>query len=252
MNLINQVQGSGFFDEDLFIIDKDYYNAFQLLSSAEYQLLNASRYLGKSSIILDSNCNVNWKYGYFTIYGFRCMDLSTAIIWYNNVMDSLFQMVFFAFGLYKHHRSFKSDMSHTKTLELCDYKSLSEIYSANKSGEFKQLWEILVKAYNSNTPINKLANRIKHQGGIKYIGIELERLYEMIIQKEDEQSKISDFDSERIDVDETIELLGKHHVLLLEVIKELVNFINFYDARFIESDNKRVCPDKSSYCKLIL
>ena len=120
------------FELNTFIIDKDYYAAGKLLKSAEDQLLFGRKALLDSYRILDLNVNLEWKHGYAPIYYQRCFNSSTAIIWYNNVFDSILQIIYKAFGIYKFHPNYSSSLTFHNVLRECDYRFLNKFYKENK------------------------------------------------------------------------------------------------------------------------
>lgn len=112
----------------IFITDKDYFAAGKLVKSAEEQLSFGRYSLIKSQCIMDFNLNCNWSSGYQGIYYLRSIKATNAIMWYNNVFDSIMQIVFIAFEIYKKHPNYSDKLSYHKILKLCDYEFLSNYY----------------------------------------------------------------------------------------------------------------------------
>lgn len=240
--------------QDLFLIDEDCFAAYRMLESAETQLDLARFYLARASNVFDLNYNVTWSAGYDFLYMYRGFDASTAIMWYNNTLDTVFQMPFLAFGIYKHHLDYKDGMDFQQKINLCKYESFSSIYSKNKQiKNFPELWKILMKAYTSNKDINEWANTIKHKGGVNYIGVNAEPPYKISVKPDTGKGRSTD-DTRPLflDLDDVTRSLADQHSVLCKVISELVQFINFEQIKCTRNGDKKVFPEPSEYKKIIM
>ena len=102
----------------LAISNFDYYKSAKFLEKAEACLQSARIYLMRGANIIDLDCNVPWKYGYLPIFDLRTVNLTTAIIWYNNCFDHILQIAFLAFELYRDLKDFKPDMAFEDILSM--------------------------------------------------------------------------------------------------------------------------------------
>lgn len=238
----------------IFCIDRDYYAAGKLVESAEKQLMLARLALIKAQCIIDYNVNISWVSGYTGIYYFRSIEANNSIMWYNNVFDSIMQIVFIAFGIYKKHPQYSEDLDYHKTLKLCDYIFLSKYYGKNKNiANFKFLWKIISKAHTGNNNVNQWANYIKHKGGISFKGITADDPFSIMVKNPDGES-INDtyFEPLQLDLDEVVEELKNSHLILCNVLEEIVDFIGFEKVQFINNGDKLVIPKKEAYKKIII
>ncbi|MCW6091347.1 hypothetical protein [Clostridium sporogenes] len=239
-------------EKRIFIIDKDYYAAGKLIKSAEEQIKLGRYSLIKACNIIDFNINNNWKAGYTANYVQRAIYANNAIMWYNNVFDSIMQVIFFAFEIYKKHPKYNSKDGFHKTLKLCNYAFLSDYYGKYKHvPNFSKLWSIISGAQKINENINKWANYIKHKGGLKYKGLEAKEPIEMIEKKGIDIIKDTEFEAFEVSLDDVIKELKNSHKKLCESINKLVNFMNFESVDYINKDNKLALPQKSIYKKVL-
>ena len=237
----------------LFIIDTDYYAAGKLLKSAEDQLSFGRKALLDSYRILDLNMNSEWKHGYGPIYYQRCFNANNAIIWYNNVFDSILQIIYIAFGIYKHHPNYNKSHTFHKILKDCDYRFLNKFYKEHQNiKNFKELWNLISKVSKSNKKINTWANFIKHKGGINYRGSTPEPpINAKIIMLEGSEIKSEEFEPPNVTLDEVISELEKHHLVLCDAFEALVDFIGFNKVNFIPDGEMQAFPEEKSYKKII-
>lgn len=238
----------------IFMIDKDYYAAGKLIESAEKQLMYGRQALIQAYSVLDFNVNCNWISGYVGLFFMRTIKINNAIMWYNNVFDSIMQIIFIAFGIYKKHPNYREGLEYHKILGLCNYSFLSGFYGKNKTiPNFKELWKIIAKAQIGNSNVNQWANYIKHKGGINFKGVEAKSpLNARTENKDGTIINDTDFESPEIDIDDVINELAKVHVIQVKVIQELTQFISFESAKWIYKDGKLIKPKESSYKKLII
>ena len=110
---------------NLFIINQDLFASTYKAKSFEETLGRARFNLIKSLELFYDPIDVNWDTGYGPHYKMRTLYIENSIIDYNQCMDFLVQMWWFAFGFYKYSKGFKSEM---------DYRKLSGICSKNEMG----------------------------------------------------------------------------------------------------------------------
>lgn len=234
---------------DLLSNDEDYFASGKLVKSVEDQLMFGRFSLIESQGIIDFNLNCNWSAGYQGVYFMRSVKANNAIMWYNNVFDSIMQIVFIAFGIYKKHPRYSEKLTYHQILKLCDYNYLSGYYGENKATvpNLKDLWKIVTKAQNENNHINNWANFIKHKGGIKIKGVDPENPYEIIVGK----TSSNGFEPPELELDTVVEELKNAHITLCNTLAELVDFIGF--EKIVTHDNyKKSIIHKESYYKKVL
>ncbi len=241
----------------LIIGNKDYYKAAKFVNKTERCLQTARYYLMNSYDLLKTDFDVNWETGYGSQFLLRTVDFTTSVVWYNSCFDYILQVIYFAFGLYKKIPGFNDQMSHEKLLKECSYSSLSGIYGNYKSVQnFRELWEIVNKCYNSLTEVNSWSNYIKHKGGIAFKGLYPPDPF--VIKVTDVEGKTisetSDFESIELEMDEGYDILKKTHRAIYDCINELVDYIDFKSAMPQKDPNNEnlPIPDVNSYVKVIL
>lgn len=239
---------------DIFTIDKDYFASGKLVKSAEDQLTFGRYSLIQSQSIIDFNLNCNWITGYAPIYYIRSIRANEAIMWYNNVFDSIMQIIFIAFGIYKKHPQYSDKLDYHKILKLCDYTFLSNFYGKNKTiSNLKELWNIISKAQNANQNIKQWANYIKHKGGINFKGVGPDAICNAtMINISGEIIRDTDFEPIQLELDKVIEELKNSHLILCDVLAEIVDFIGFEKVELINVDGNLIIPQKSKYKKVII
>ena len=239
---------------NIFIIDRDYYAAGKLIESAEKQLSFGRWSLIQCKSILDFNVNCNWLYGYKAIYNMRSIKANNAIMWYNNVFDSIMQIIFIGFEIYKKHPWYKDKYDYHETIKLCSYSFLSDFYNKNKTiPNLESLWEMIKKAHAANKNVREWANSIKHRGGINYKGDTLNALINVKIKMLDGKTTADkDFEPFEVNLDDVIDELKNLHIVLHETISNLVDFMNFEKVRLIKDGNNLIIPEKATYKKIII
>lgn len=240
----------------LAICNYNYYKAAKFLEKTEKCLQTARYYLMQGADIIEYDCNVPWKYGYQPIYDIRTINFTTAIVWYNNCFDYVLQIVFLAFELFKKVRNYKDDMNFEEILRLCTFKVFRELHKDYLDNvAFTHLWDILDRCHRAITDVNDWANYAKHKGGIGYIGLNPESPVQIYIGQPDgsTESRTSEFEAIRLDMDESVSTLVAVHRALCSCLEEIVNFIDFESCKYtITEDGKFDIPDKSSYVKIQL
>jgi hypothetical protein len=241
----------------LVLSNTDYYKASKYLNKTEKCLQTARYYQMNSFNLIKTDFDVNWSSGYGPQFLLRTIDFTTAVVWYNSCFDYLLQIVYFAFGLYKKIDGYSTQVTHNELLKKCTYYSIGEVYSKNKNEtNFKALWKIITKCSNSLSDVNLWANFIKHKGGISFDG-----LYPpdpLAISMTDHNGNIiaesSDFESIKLDLDSSLNLLKDAHKALYECINEVIDFIDFKGAVPTKHPHKDglVIPNKTTYVKIIL
>ena len=235
--------------------DPDYYKAAKFLEKAENCIQTARYYFINSADILEYDCCINWKAGYEGIYHIRTMNFSTAIIWYNNCFDYIIQIAFLAFGLYKNMKKLNDDSSLEEILKQCTYNNLKMICEKKKDEEgFSILWDIIERCRNDRQTLNDWANYSKHKGGLGFYGLNPEMPLKLYVATEGEdcESRLSDFEPCKIDIDSSIDIVVQAHNALIRCLDELINFINFDAAKIIQMDGKIIYPDKKKYRKIYI
>lgn len=242
----------------LFNINQDYYVAIKKAEAFEKMIGKARFNLFKAIELIKSPQEIRWEHGYQGQYAVRSMYLEDGIVNYNSCDDYILQIIWFAFSLYKKHPKFNENMNHEELARLCDYFSLSKIYSENKTcGEFKKLWNILSNHRNKNITLNSWANDIKHKGNLRIKGVYIENPFHMSINNNKGIISTKDFRPNIIDLEDSIEHLENVHKNFLEYYNSVLDFINFRKpVNILERDKnitgKMVIPSKEKYMKILI
>lgn len=238
----------------LAISNFDYYKSAKFLEKAETCLQSARIYLMRGANIIDLDCNVPWKYGYLPIFDLRTVNLTTAIIWYNNCFDHILQIAFLAFELYRDLKDYKPDMAFEDILRLCSYKNFTKIHNKRSNDtSFSELWTIIEDCHKALSSINIWANYAKHKGGIGYIGLKPECPYQIFVGSPDGkvEARTSEFEPIQLDADQCIPELIAGHQAICNCIAALVDFIEYPKANYRIDENGRFdIPEKSTYVKI--
>lgn len=238
----------------LAICNFDYYKSAKFLEKAEDCLQSARLYLMRGANIIDLDCNIPWKYGYLSIFDLRTINLTTAIIWYNNCFDYVLQIAFLAFELYRDLKDYKQDMAFEDILRLCSYSNFTKIQRKHiNDTSFSELWTIIEECHKALSNINTWANYAKHKGGIGYIGLKPECPYQIFVGEPGGkvESRTSEFEPIRLDVDQCIPELVSGHQAICKCISALVDFIDYPKAKYTLDENGRIdIPEKSTYVKI--
>lgn len=208
-------------------------------------LQTARYYAIKSSLLLDCDINMPWKYGYQPQFYFRCMNFGTAVSWYANCFDYILQIVYWGFSLYKnvvdkHKQKYAKTWDKEKTLKLCTYSFVINELEQNKLNLLKSTIEQCNKQCKN---IKNIANYIKHKSGVDYLYLLPKPLGECFFSErelcEDEikqlmltnaempnVERIEEFESPiKIDIDKSLnDLFIAHkslHSCLVKVVSEL-------------------------------
>lgn len=204
--------------------------------------------------IIEYDCNIPWRYGYLPIYDIRATNFSTAIVWYNNCFDYILQIVFQAFELFKQDRRYKEDMSFEEKLSLCTFRVFRDIHNEYPDNvEYNHLWDILNRCHVATSQLNDWANYAKHKGGIGYVGLKPDSPFEIYVgvPGESMESRTSEFESIKLDMDDSVSTLVEAHKAICVCLDEIVNFIDFSACKYaITEDGKFDIPDASSYVKI--
>lgn len=238
----------------LAISNYDYYKSAKFLEKAEDCLQSARLYLMRGANIIDLDCNIPWKYGYLSIFDLRTINLTTAIIWYNNCFDYVLQIAFLAFELYRDLKDFKQDMEFEDILRLCSFGNFIKIHKKRTNdSSFEELWAIIEECHTALSNINTWANYAKHKGGIGYIGLKPESPYQIYVGDPDGkmESRTSEFEPIQLDADLCIPELIAGHQAICNCIAALVDFIEYPKAKYrIDEKGRFDIPDKSTYVKI--
>lgn len=240
----------------LAISNFDYYKSAKFLEKAESCLQSARLYLMRGANIIGLDCNIPWKYGYQGIFDIRTINLTTAIIWYNNCFDYVLQIAFLAYELYRGLREYKPEMDFEDILRLCSYKNFTRILKKNaQNSNLADLGRIIESCHLSLTNINIWANYAKHKGGIGYIGLNPECPFQIVVSDKNGnvEARTSEFEAISLDADQCIPELVAAHQAICKCISDLVDFIDYPQAQHTLDENQRIhTPDKSTYVKIQL
>jgi hypothetical protein len=241
----------------LIVSNRDYYKAAKYINKTEKCLQTARYYQMNSYNLIKTDFDVNWSSGYGAQFLLRTIDFTTAVVWYNSCFDYILQIVYFAFGIYKKIDGYSDRTSHNDLLKKCSYYTMGEIYSQYKTVlNYRELWKIINKCYNALSNINSWANYIKHKGGISFDGLNPPDPFTM--KMTDQQGNViaesKDFESIKIDMDSSLNILKDVHAALHDCIIEVIDFIDFKGAIPTRNSDKEglVKPDIASYVKVIL
>lgn len=234
------------------ILDFDYNMAIKLVKTFEQYLQYGRLNLLSGHKILDYNCNIDWENGYVAVYVLRGIQVRNAILNYNNCMDIIMQIIFVAFGLYKVYPDFDGLINVDDIQKWCDYEYLSRIYSRNKElGDFKELWKTVSNAWKIILPIRDLANRLKHQQNIEFIGEYIVPPYSMKMRMTDGRFiDYSLFEPQLVDMDALIQKMMNIHCELVKIFHEILEFINFEKASIRTIENKDILPNEQDYKRI--
>lgn len=255
LNLSRQYSNSVVSLEPMLAISNfDYYKSAKFLEKAEACLQSARIYLMRGANIIDLDCNIPWKYGYLPIFDLRTINLTTAIIWYNNCFDHILQIAFLAYELYRDLKDFKQDMALEDILRLCSYSNFVKIQKKHSDEtSFSELWAIIEECHSALSNINTWANYAKHKGGIGYIGLKPDCPYQIFVGGADGkmEARTSEFEPIRLDADQCIPELITGHKAICKCIAALVEFIEYPNANYKIDENGRFdIPEKSTYVKI--
>jgi tetratricopeptide (TPR) repeat protein len=241
----------------LLISNMDYYKAAKFLNKTEKCLQTARYYLMNSKTLIKTDFDANWSFGYGPQFLLRTIDFTTAVVWYNSCFDYILQIVYFSFGIYKKTVGYSDQTPHDELLKNCTYKFMRDTYRQyKKDPNYRAIWKIISKCYSALSEVNSWANYIKHKGGISFHGLNPPDPFTTMIS--DLQGNVLaeslDFESIKIDMDNSLSLLKDAHMALYNCINEVIYFIDFKGAVPIKHPEKEglVIPSKTSYVKVIL
>lgn len=214
-------------------IDK-FLELYSMIASARSALINAFEKFYDSNII-------SWNSGYKGQLWMRFQYLKNAIIWYNSCEDYIYQIIWFAYDLYP--RAINSEENYLFNIKKCNFdrivKKLDEVQ--NPTEDVKVLKEKL-DGYRNDSDVyrlrEELANNIKHRANIQVQGLDDLRMMGVVTKAEDGTDAFnSDWIKPKlIDIDETVELLKRVHIKLLQYARFVLNFLNL-DNMFIVDEN---------------
>lgn len=205
-------------------------------------LNNGRLFTIKSLLIVDTDYNSNWKYGYVPQFLFRCIYFGTAVMWYSNSFDQILQTVYWAYGLYESANcalnNSDNDVDDLKDiLKKCNYKLVMKLLKEKGLCNLKKQLET---CYIKMGKVREWANFLKHKGGISYKYLEPKVQFQSYVIpvneniKEEEIFDIGEefllnyFDSPiAIDIDKEISVLENVHKLLYECIDNVINSIDY-------------------------
>lgn len=221
-------------------VDLDDRAAIYHIRKASDCLQTARYYAIKSSLLLDYDLNMPWKYGYQPQFYFRCANFGTSASWYANCFDYILQIVYWGLSLYKNKQKYDQTWNKEIILKLCNYDFVINELKRNKLNSLKTAIE---QCYDQCASIKDIANCIKHRGGVDYLYLLPNPVCKRFISEKDlsvDEMKqmifsnvaipnveiIEDFESPiKIDIDKSInDLYIAHkalHSCLVKVVSEL-------------------------------
>lgn len=229
-------------------IDK-FRELYSIIAGARSALMNA--YLK----FYDSNI-ISWESGYKGHLWMRFEHLKNAIIWYNASEDYIYQILWFAYDMYPD--LINSKESYQNCLKKCNYdKLLSTLKNLEPINKDAKSLRIKISEYRNNPDVvylrEQLANNLKHRANIQAIGLEDLRMTGFKIQSKNGNQIFNSewIEPELIDIDETIELLKRIHIKLVEYGRYILNFMNLNDM-FIADEKgiHLIIRDKSVYKRI--
>ena len=214
-------------------------------------LQTARYYAIKSSLLLDYDLNMPWKYGYQPQFYFRCVNFGTAASWYANCFDYILQIVYWGFSLYqnvvdKQKQKYNQTWDKKKILKLCNYNFVINELERNKLNSLKTAIEL---CYKQCASIKRITNYIKHKSGVDYLYLLPKPLGECFFSKrelsEDEMKqmifsnakmpnveRIEEFESPiKIDIDKSINDLHIAHKALHNCLVKVVNELDLISRK---------------------
>ena len=209
--------------------------------------LQTARYFAiKSSLLLDYDFNMPWKYGYQPQFYFRCANFGTAASWYANCFDYILQIVYWGLSLYKNRQKYNPTWNKEIILKLCNYDFVINELKRNKLNPLKTAIE---QCYNQCASIKDIANCIKHRGGVDYLyllpnpvgkhfiaakELSIDEMKQMIFSnaKIPNVERIEEFESPiKIDIDKSINDLHIAHKALHGCLVKVANELNLVSRK---------------------
>lgn len=214
-------------------IDK-FIELYSMVASARSALINAFEKFYDSNII-------SWESGYKGQLWMRFQYLKNAIVWYNACEDYIYQIVWFAYDLYPN--VINSEESYLLNLKKCNFdqiiKILKKLEDKNKdAGDLKTKLEEYRNDPDVSLLREKLANNLKHRANIQVNGLQDTRMIGFIRKSKDGSEQFNEqwIEPSIIDIDETIDLVKKVHIKLVEHGRYILEFMNI-EGMFITDEN---------------
>lgn len=232
-----------------FIYDKGYCIAaekvdqlYGLVATSRFALIEAHKKLHKNP--------VDWRSGYLGQIWLRSHYLKNSIIWYNSILDYIYQIVWFAFDFFE---SLETKKDYEKELRKCSWNSLTDINKKHQNENLQKLYSEIHSAKNdrSMVQVNKWANALKHHGSLN-----IKELHEHddILLKFAGGLNSKDILGEIVDLDHACLVLQQAHLRMHSLITYVLDFIDF-DSMF-RKDEKGVyhveLRDKKEYKKIVI
>jgi hypothetical protein len=212
-----------------------------LVATSRFALIEAHKKLHKSP--------VEWRSGYPGQIWLRTQYLKNAIVWYNSILDYVYQIVWFAFDFYK---KIDTKLDYQEELRACSWRAITQLKEKLKITELNELYQIIINARNNFNVIqtNKWANSLKHHGNLSFKELQSDLKYSISFEG---GLNYSDISGEIIDLDGACLVLKETHIVLHELITNVVDFVNF-EAYFTVDDNgdyRIDGKDKCDYKKIL-
>ena len=166
----------------------------------------------------------------------RCMDFSTAILWYNSTIASFFQIFCSKFDFYKNINDKNIDLTNYAEKEkLCGYNkinnALKKIDKNVENSDMFNWWEKIDYCCKKMAWIKDCANSLKHRSGVEYEEIDLPlEIYK-------ENLKMSEmYLPKRIDIDNDYDKIIEIHNEIIDVYTFMVKEINLQIEKIQKRD----------------
>ena len=209
----------------------DLYRGGKFVHKAEHCLDIALHYLIPSAQYFHPSGTHSWKHNYYNTFRSRSFNLMTSILWYNNCFDYIVQVVFLSQGLYKNIKALSPKSKIETIIKECKVDNvLRELRKSSDNEKLTNLSKILDDFSKQYSYVRELANAIKHKGGVRVNGLELNTTYQIKLLDESGEvtynsREIEEIEELSIDLDNTISILIEGHVRFVKTIREIVDII---------------------------
>lgn len=213
-------------------------------------LQNARFFAIKSSLLLDCDSGISWKYGYVAQFSMRCTYFGTAATWYSNTFDQILQIVYWAYELYtsvkdRDGNPYNDTWDAKSVMALCNYDFV--VGELKKRG-YIDVRKMLTLCFSKINEVRTWANYIKHKGGIEYLYLEPEPPFQIYVRPVEEGNVSSPFDMPpedrfaiknfkspvEVDIDDKLLVMIDAHKELVKCLTGIIDEIDFdkYQIQF--------------------
>lgn len=253
------------FQEPAIVFDNSIQAAIYFAKKARECLQIARFFAMKSSLLLDTDYNLNWSQGYVPQYLFRCINFGTASTWYSNCFDNILQVAYWGFSLYtsavdRDGNSYDDSWDAKKIMGICTYEL---VVAELKTRGLKDIRKSLTSCSGKFEDVRMWANYIKHKGGIGYKHLEAEKPFQVYLmpieegqekipplqigdkyKQPDERFAINDFKSPvEVDIDANLPRLRETHIAIHKCLGEIVTAVDF-DGHSVKIGSKEGNPNE--------